>query len=79
MITKRKAWSKLQTTMALNSVKLLFITGAHAKETLPRPVAYLDRAVLVLAHEAIAATLELSNLSRRNRHPTNFNYVFFKL
>jgi len=65
--------------MALNSVKLLLVAETHAEETLPRPVADLDRAVLVLAHEAVAAALELSNLGGRNRHSINFDYVFFKL
>jgi len=65
--------------MALNSVKLLLVAETHAKETLPRPVADLDRAVPVLAHEAVAAALELNNLSSRNRHSTNFDYCFFKL
>jgi len=79
MITKWKAWSELQTAMALNSVKLLLVAETHARETLPCPVADLDSAVLVLAHEAVAAALELSNLSDRNRHRTNFNYYFSKL
>jgi len=65
--------------MALNSIELLFVAETHAEETLPRPVADLDRAVLVLANEAVAAALELSNLSSRNRHSINFDYVFFKL
>ena len=62
--------------MALNSVKLLFVAETQAEETLPRPVADLDRAVLVLANEAVAAALEFSNLGGGNRHSINFLCFF---
>lgn len=62
--------------MALNSVKLLLVAETHAEETLPCPVADLDRAVLVLAHEAVAAALKLGNLGGGNRHSINFLCFF---
>jgi len=62
--------------MALNSVKLLFVAETHVEETLPRPVADLDCAVLVLAHEAVAAALKLGNLGGGNRHSINFLCFF---
>jgi hypothetical protein len=57
VIAERKAWSKLEASMTLNAVELLFITKASVEQALSRPMAYLDSAMFIFTHETISAPL----------------------
>jgi hypothetical protein len=61
MITGGHGGRHLQTTMALNSVKILFVAGPAVQELLAHPVAYLDCGVLAGADEAILLAAEDSD------------------
>jgi len=57
MVTEGEAGGQLEAAVALNTIELLFVTEAPVEQALPRPMAHLNCAMFMLAHEAISASL----------------------